>query len=100
MVLHDVEMPTLGGEDIMKFIRQHPALLNTRVVFHSDRSHQELQGAVERCHADGYIVKTGDEAEFLRAVNACLSSGGPGSDRELAVRPEGLRGAGSNEPQQ
>jgi two-component system OmpR family response regulator len=72
LVLLDVEMPTIVGDHIgFALKRGHPEL---RVVFLSDHDVATLQAMSERTGVDGYIHKSADPEELLRAVAAQLSS--------------------------
>ena len=46
-----------------------PALSGTCIVLHSDRSEAELEAAVQRCGADGYMRKTCEEEDLIEQVS-------------------------------
>jgi len=72
LVLLDVMMPALSGDNLVeiiaKTIRPRPKLL-----FYSNKSDNELKELVEKSGADGFICKVDGPASLIRAVNAVLS---------------------------
>ena len=75
LVLCDMAMPALSGDRLIDVLRKNKILQNTRIVLYSDRPIAELEQAVKRCGADGYIQKTGDPQEFIRRVHLWLAEG-------------------------
>lgn len=74
LVLLDIKMPGMGGEEALAAIRQDPAIASTKVVFTTnlgDPSDPETDEALaKRFGADGYIRKTDD----LDAITAAVTS--------------------------
>ncbi len=73
LVLVDSEMPLLDGEDVINSIKGSAAGQGVGVVLFSALPVAELEAKANRCGADGYIQRTGDPAEFLRAVERFFS---------------------------
>jgi len=67
VVLLDVGMPMLDGDEICASIRAHPTMRNACVLLYSSRSEDELREVAERAGADGYLCKTDDRRTFLAA---------------------------------
>jgi CheY-like chemotaxis protein len=57
VVLLDVSMPLMNGEDLTRALRSHPASSRTIVLLYSARSPEELSMLAERCGADGFVTK-------------------------------------------
>ena len=70
MVLLDVSMPALDGSELIAIMRKHPALRGLRILLYSNRSAEELRRLAEECGASGFVTKSPDYAELLRAVAA------------------------------
>jgi two-component system KDP operon response regulator KdpE len=73
LVLLDVGMPVLQGDDVMEFIR--PLGLKTPVFLFSSHPADELERRAAKAGCDGYIRKTEDSALFLSQVEAALQTG-------------------------
>jgi len=69
LILMDLEM-SLSGDRLVEVMREEGILGSTKVVIHSSRPCEELQSAVQQSHADGFIQKTSDRAEFLRKIES------------------------------
>ena len=72
LVLLDVEMPAVRGDDVASIAGRHGATQGTPVVLYSDLAEKQLQERTLRCGAVGFIRKTNDEDSFLRQVEDCL----------------------------
>jgi len=73
LVLVDFDMPCLSGEDVVRHVREHPAIERTCIVFFSDRNQDELRAVAGRTGADGWITKTDAMGGALAArVSALL----------------------------
>jgi DNA-binding response OmpR family regulator len=66
LVLLDVGMPALSGSKLAELVRGSG--VDVAVILFSDRSIEELEEARRMCRADGWLQKTGDEAELVRHV--------------------------------
>ena len=80
LLLLDVLMPDLGGDDICKQLKSDPDTKDITVVFHSNVPEEILKDLVTQCRADGYIVKSDDPAntaekirQFIEAKTAGIS---------------------------
>lgn len=65
VVLLDVNMPLLEGNEICASIRAHDNLRATRILLHSDRPEEELRTLANQSGADGYLCKTSQREKFL-----------------------------------
>ena len=76
LMLIDVNMPTLTGDRVTAILSKRASGPGrTRILLHSDVNEAELSARAGQCGADGYIVKTGNEFEFVRQVQRALSNG-------------------------
>jgi DNA-binding NtrC family response regulator len=73
LVLLDVAMPALGGEEVLLSIRSHDAIKNCAIALYSSRDPNELARIATATDADGFIPKTRDAKELLREVTALLA---------------------------
>lgn len=58
LLLLDLSMPDIDGEDLILVIRRFNILPTMKIVLHSDQEEHLLQDAVTYSGADGYIRKT------------------------------------------
>lgn len=63
----DINMPALTGDQVAELIRNKERLAQTRLVFYSGRPEAELRAFASKYGALGYISKSGNHAEFLKA---------------------------------
>ncbi|MEX1138070.1 MAG: response regulator transcription factor [Bacteroidota bacterium] len=67
LVLMDVSMPTMGGYDATRIIKnQHPA---TRVIMLSSHVGEVYRTAARESEADGYIEKTSMKTELRQLLD-------------------------------
>lgn len=66
IVLLDVMMPALRGNEIASLVLRRGVGDGVGIIFHSSKSPDELEELVQRSGALGAICKTGDERSFLR----------------------------------
>jgi CheY-like chemotaxis protein len=71
LVLIDVQMPALRGDQLVKVVLQH-RLHRCPLVLHSDRPEAELMQLVRSSGANGYIRKTDDAVSFMRELRRFL----------------------------
>lgn len=71
LVLIDVEMPALRGDQVVAVILQH-RLHRCPIVFHSDRPEAELRELVSRTGASGFIRKSPNGDLLAEAVKRFL----------------------------
>jgi FixJ family two-component response regulator len=67
LVLVDVQMPALRGDQLVSVVLQH-RLHRCPIVLHSDRPPSELADLTKKSGASGFICKTDDSATFLREI--------------------------------
>ena len=71
LVLMDVSMPTMGGYDATKIIKdRHP---DTRVVILSSHSGEVYRSAARESHADGYIEKASMKMALVSLLESAPS---------------------------
>ena len=85
LVLLDVTMPTLGGEDILELMRRHQADKKTRIVLYSSRSEEELERISQSYGAHGFIRKGPDMQALAEAVQHFIDT--PSSEHATDSRP-------------
>lgn len=68
LLLLDVLMPDLGGDEICKRLKSNPDTKDITVVFHSNVPEEILKDLVSQCQADGYIVKTDDPVNTAKKI--------------------------------
>jgi len=78
ILLLDVLMPDLGGDDICKQMKGNPETKDITVVFHSNVPEEILKDLVVQCQADGYIVKSDDPADTARKIREFVTGKKPG----------------------
>lgn len=71
LLLIDINMPTFYGDDIVSYIKDTWNLA-TPIYLFSDVSERELQQAVSRCGADGYISKGWGVEAMIASVQTVL----------------------------
>jgi len=72
LVLLDVEMPLLRGDDIVKLIRRSVWGRGVKVLLHSSLPEEELRGRAEASGADGFVCKTHDPRLLLKSIRKLL----------------------------
>jgi CheY-like chemotaxis protein len=72
LILVDVNMPALNGDQLVEIAHRHGTMGSSPVVLHSDMPLPILEERSKRCGASGFIQKTADEAEFVRQVKRWL----------------------------
>ena len=72
LVLMDINMPALQGDDIIRDFRRIKSGRNVRIVLHSSLDSDELARRAEACGADGFIQKTHDPREFILQIEKYL----------------------------
>ena len=66
LVLMDIKMPALNGDEIVRDFRKGKFGKNSRLILHSSLSLDELARRAKECEADGFIQKTNDQRKFIR----------------------------------
>jgi two-component system sensor histidine kinase ChiS len=75
LVLLDVSMPAVSGNQIVEVTRQHK-LHRCPIVLFSDRPAGELSQLARSCGAAGFIAKTSNPASLAQSVGHFLTAGG------------------------
>ena len=74
VVLVDVMMPALAGDNLVALLRKQPGNRDVRVLLFSDKPPEALQGLVQQSGADGFVTK-GTSPELLVAqIHTCIKS--------------------------
>ena len=68
IVLLDVVMPLLGGDDVAKIVRENQQVAEVPFVLYSDAPAQTLAAKAYECGAVGFIMKSVSEEELTRQV--------------------------------
>ena len=71
-VLLDVSMPGLTGNSITKIVRE--SNIETKIVLYSVLERNELRELVNECGANGYIMKSSNDSEFLSKIQSYISA--------------------------
>lgn len=74
LVLSDVDMPLLKGQEFAKIAKTSPRLKNIKLYFYSSQPEEELKTHVKNTSADGYIHKSVNKEEFLSRVKSIMDS--------------------------
>ena len=77
ILLLDVLMPDLGGDDICKQLKANPETKDITIVFHSNVPEEILKDLVSQCQADGYIVKSDDPVDTANKIRQFIESKKP-----------------------
>jgi len=88
IVLLDLNMPMLSGEDILKILTSTQNRSATIVLLHSGLPTEALRSKVLKTGAHGYVQKTDDSAEFLRRIEYWLKKQKEVSRPKLDRTPE------------
>lgn len=73
LILTDVDMPLLRGEQFVKILRATSRWAGVKVFFHSSQRMEALVHHVQSSHADGYIQKSNDIDQLVERVRAVLA---------------------------
>ena len=69
LILLDYEMPITSGPQVMEMIRSEPNSDGIPIVFLTGRSDRESVMAVMQLKPQGYLLKTMDKAQIMKAVD-------------------------------
>lgn len=72
IVLLDVEMPALKGDELLRLLKQRPGSEKARYILFSGRNREGLDELARRCGAVGAIAKSGDHEQFVRDFQALV----------------------------
>jgi CheY-like chemotaxis protein len=74
LILLDVEMPALRGDQVLELTKLFDFLQKCPIVLHSSKPEEELKELVGRSGASGYIKKTSNSINFISQVEEWLKS--------------------------
>ena len=74
LILLDVEMPALRGDQVLELTKLFDFLQKSPIVLHSSKSDEELQELVGRSGASGYIKKTSNSIAFISKVEEWIKN--------------------------
>jgi CheY-like chemotaxis protein len=77
LVLLDVNMPGLSGENLASVLKANGATRDTAIVFYSSNDEDTLRAAVKRFGIDGYISK-GNTSQLRTKVAQIIASASSG----------------------
>ncbi len=72
LVLADVEMPLLRGDDFVRIAKTSPAFKSMKFYFYSSLAPDKLESFVGEVAADGFIPKSDDLTSVVRRVREIL----------------------------
>jgi len=72
LILLDLTMPEVDGEQLLEVVRNFGILPDTTILLYSGEDEAILQLVTTRANADGYIQKTGDMDVLLTQVREYL----------------------------
>ena len=73
IILCDINMPEMGGLEMVKKVREMPACNNTKIVMVSTESSQELIDGVIAGGANGFITKPFTPERFLEKLSPFMN---------------------------
>ncbi|HVT05209.1 MAG TPA: response regulator [Thermoanaerobaculia bacterium] len=73
LILLDVEMPALRGDQVMEFTQLFDFLRRSPIVFHSAKPEEELAELVKKTGAAGFIRKTSNSLQFVNQVDRWMT---------------------------
>jgi DNA-binding response OmpR family regulator len=86
LIVVDVNMPEMYGDDVVEFLRVQRQL-KSKLILYSDTPEQELRARAERVGANGFIAKAnGLEASVESILNALRSGGTDVPQKQKAAR--------------
>ncbi len=74
LILLDVEMPALRGDQVLELTKLFDFLQKSPIVLHSSKSEDELRELVKRSGASGFIKKTSNSINFVNQVAEWIRS--------------------------
>ena len=82
LVLLDVNMPALQGDQVLDILRKYEQMKGVPVIYFSDRPVEELAALTEKTGADGYIPKSSMGETLIDDVKRFMAAGGSASTEE------------------
>jgi len=84
LVLVDVNMPEMYGDDVVEFLRVQRKL-ETRLYLYSDIPEDELQAKTQAAGADGYISKGAGLEAAVESVQGLVGASGGAAKRKVLI---------------
>jgi CheY-like chemotaxis protein len=72
IILTDIKMPEVSGDQICRVLKQKTATKNIPVVLFSTLSEAELAALAERSGADGYVCKLSGAEEIVKKIKTLV----------------------------
>lgn len=82
LVLLDVEMPALRGDQVVEMSKLFDFLRRTPILLHSGKPEEELAVLARNTGATGYMCKTSNPLQFVRQVGEWLERARPAKPAE------------------
>ena len=73
VILCDINMPEMGGPEVVKKVRELPACADTKIIMVSTESSQELIDGLIADGANGYITKPFTPEKFQEKLSPLLN---------------------------
>jgi len=73
VILCDINMPEMGGPEVVKKVRELPACADTKIIMVSTESSQELIDGLISDGANGYITKPFTPEKFQEKLSPLLN---------------------------
>lgn len=67
LILVDVTMPGMGGDQVVAYLRRHGSR-DVPILLYSERAPEELRALCEQCGAVGFVYKANAREELVREV--------------------------------
>jgi DNA-binding response OmpR family regulator len=90
VVLVDVNMPEMFGDDVVEFLRVQRRL-TSKLVLYSDLSEDELSARAARAGADGFLSKARGLEATVSAIQALLPAEAPAPGQRRVLLVDGRR---------
>ena len=74
LILLDYEMPITSGPQVMEMIKSEPNSNGIPIVFLTGRSDRESVMSVMKLKPQGYLLKTMDRSQIMKAVDGCFEN--------------------------
>jgi DNA-binding response OmpR family regulator len=84
LVLVDVNMPEMYGDDVVEFLREQRKL-SAQLLLYSDLPEDELKTKAGRVGADGYITKSAGVEAAVAEIKRRLGGGGAKGGKKILV---------------
>lgn len=90
IIVLDIRMPKLGGDEVLRRVRREPRLRRIPVVILSAYADDRSRESCLELGADEYVTRPFSPADLVRRVEAVLE--GKAEDQSKASRQRGERG--------